>query len=69
MCWRESRGSLLLLSGLINYYAYILMTYSTRRTDAQFAAEYGTEFHRPGHREWLESGVVGMPRRTQEKAC
>lgn len=48
---------------------HILMTYSTRRTDAQFAAEYGTEFHRPGHREWLESRDVGMLLRTQEKVC
>ncbi|KAJ5597760.1 hypothetical protein N7537_007844 [Penicillium hordei] len=31
------------------------------RTDAQFAAEYGTQFHQPRHREWLESRDVVIP--------
>ncbi|KAF4768629.1 hypothetical protein HAV15_002918 [Penicillium sp. str.  len=43
---------------LLGYYCDVLE--GIARTDAQFAAEYGTKFHRPGHREWLESGVPGI---------
>ncbi|CAI7621743.1 unnamed protein product [Penicillium palitans] len=42
---------------LLGYYCDVLE--GIARTDAQFAAEYGTEFHRPGHREWLESRDPG----------
>lgn len=40
----------------------ILTTCSTRRTDAQFAAEYGTQFHRQ-----FQSRYVGILLRIQEK--
>ncbi|KAJ5230673.1 hypothetical protein N7489_011381 [Penicillium chrysogenum] len=36
----------------IGYYCGVLEEIA--RNDAQFAAEYGTQFHRPGHREWAQ---------------
>ncbi|KAJ6189398.1 hypothetical protein N7519_004306 [Penicillium mononematosum] len=43
-----------IISGsLIGYYCGILEEIA--RNDAQFAAEYGTQFHRPGHREWFQT--------------
>ncbi|OQE20797.1 hypothetical protein PENFLA_c016G02671 [Penicillium flavigenum] len=43
-----------IISGsLIGYYCGVLEEIA--RNDAQFAAEYGTQFHRPGHREWVQT--------------
>ncbi|KAL2699879.1 hypothetical protein AAEP93_008402 [Penicillium crustosum] len=41
---------------LLGYYYDVLK--GIAHTDAQFATEYGTKFHRPRHREWLESVVA-----------
>ncbi|KAJ5961933.1 hypothetical protein N7501_006874, partial [Penicillium viridicatum] len=43
---------------LLGYYCDVLE--GIARTDAQFAAEYGTQFHRPGYRGWLEFGDRGI---------
>ncbi|KAJ5203039.1 hypothetical protein N7449_005118 [Penicillium cf. viridicatum] len=45
-------------TSLLGFYCDVLEEIG--RTDAQFAAEYGTQFHRPGHRDWLESRDPGI---------